>query len=400
MAGPNLPSMTELAQMEFMSPMMFNQGQQQIGLANQFAQQGLESGALNNQAQTLANQFAEQMNPLRVDQQTLNNEGIGFDNMSKGVKARTDVELEDEEKKARRQKLLAQASDDDLKALQAQAEAQMLHPDPAIREVGRKKLEGSWAETQRRLKAADDLKKTEMIVGGRQSVAETNAGARTESAEIAAEGRRDAAKAKTANTADFETLMMKYGNNPVKAAELRAQRGEALLMNGDAEGAQRQFALAAQARQRAAEDATNKGLATPSIDIPSVANLPARPSPTAGAPVGLPPAQFTTNGNEATSVRNAMGGIMNGPQTETRRAAVDVQAVEAELAKTKNPEVRRVLQEQLDKERAYLKQQMGNKAPVPAAPAGRVIIYKDGKPVGSVPQAQADAAVKQGYSLK
>jgi len=34
----------------------------------------------------------------------------------------------------------------------------------------------------------------------------------------------------------------------------------------------------------------------------------------------------------------------------------------------------------------------------PAAPAGRVVIYKDGKPVGSVPAGQLQEALKQGYT--
>lgn len=36
--------------------------------------------------------------------------------------------------------------------------------------------------------------------------------------------------------------------------------------------------------------------------------------------------------------------------------------------------------------------------PKPVAPAGRVVIYKDGKPVGSVPTGQLQEALKQGYT--
>lgn len=36
----------------------------------------------------------------------------------------------------------------------------------------------------------------------------------------------------------------------------------------------------------------------------------------------------------------------------------------------------------------------------PKVPAGRVIIYKDGKAVGTVPQAQAEQALKEGYTVK
>lgn len=167
----NLPSLTELQNAQFVDPMFFGQVQNQIGLGNQFAQQGLEKGAADLQQQVLANLFAEQNNPQRVEQQRLQNEGLGYDNQSKGVQARTDVELEGESKVAKRAKLLASASDDDLKRLQAQAEAEMLNPDPAVQARGQKKLEGSWQELQRRAKAADSLKQAEAAAGGKLAVA-------------------------------------------------------------------------------------------------------------------------------------------------------------------------------------------------------------------------------------
>lgn len=47
---------------------------------------------------------------------------------------------------------------------------------------------------------------------------------------------------------------------------------------------------------------------------------------------------------------------------------------------------------------------LGGAAPKPAAvpkvPTGRVVIYKDGKAVGTIPESQRDAAVKQGYLVK
>lgn len=39
-------------------------------------------------------------------------------------------------------------------------------------------------------------------------------------------------------------------------------------------------------------------------------------------------------------------------------------------------------------------------AAAPKAPTGRVVIYKDGKAVGTIPESQRDAAVKQGYLVK
>ena len=133
------------------------------------------------------------------------------------------------------------------------------------------------------------------------------------------------------------------------------------------------------------------------IDTAEVAKLPRRGVPAVGmppviqrAPAGVP---AQTGGNPP-----PMSGMPNaGEQTEARRAAMDLSAVEQEYANTKDPAKRQILAEQIRKERDYAAQ-VGVKAP--AAPPGRVVIYKDGKPAGSVPQAQADAAVKQGYTLK
>lgn len=45
-------------------------------------------------------------------------------------------------------------------------------------------------------------------------------------------------------------------------------------------------------------------------------------------------------------------------------------------------------------------QRGGNTIPNLKAPPGRVIIYKDGKPVGTVPEAQLEEAMRQGYSAR
>ncbi len=157
--------------MEFMAPMSFGQAQNQIGLGNQFAQQGLAQGAAELEAKALANMFTAQNNPMRLEEQALRNTGMGFENTIQGVKSRSAVDLEEEEKAARRAKLLSAASEDDLKKLQSQAEAEMLNPDPAVQARGQKKLEGSWQELQRRAKAADDLAKAKVIGDGRMAVA-------------------------------------------------------------------------------------------------------------------------------------------------------------------------------------------------------------------------------------
>jgi hypothetical protein len=107
MADVNLPNFSELAQMEFMSPMAFQQANNQIGLANQFQNQNLAMGEQDLRTKALANMFSEQANPLKIQQLGLNNEGMGYENTTKRVQAETDAALKEENIMAKRQKMLA-----------------------------------------------------------------------------------------------------------------------------------------------------------------------------------------------------------------------------------------------------------------------------------------------------
>lgn len=390
----NFPSIGELDKMGGMDFGAYEQAQNQIGLANQFAQQGLQQGVEDLRAKSLANMYSEQINPLNVERQRLSNEGTGFDNQSKGVKARTDMALEEPDKEAKRAKLLADADEEKLKQLFAKGEAMSLDPDPAKAAIGNKMREASWKEQQRRAAAADALKQTEAITGSRKDVAEINAGARKESAQISA----DAAKARNASTTDYDALLLKYAKNPTAQAELRITRAEQLAARGDAAGAQRELQLAAEARARLAEDYNNRALGTPGIDVAATAELPPSARPAAKATVGNVGApRAAGRGDPPAGSGNLTADEQRDAMTEAQRAIADI---EAEIKRAPNAEAKAVLQAQLDKAKRGILPAASTKPQVPGVRQGYVAIFKNGKPAGQVPAAQAEAAKAQGYSLQ
>lgn len=157
--------------MEFLSPMMFQQAQEQSGLANQFAQQNLAIGGQDLQSKLLGNMFQQQADPMRLQAMGLENQGRQNANSISGVNARIAGGTEQEAMAAKRAELLAKASDDELKALRTQAEKEYESDDPAVRARGEKKLMASVAEFNRRNKTADAVKVAEVGSDARLNIA-------------------------------------------------------------------------------------------------------------------------------------------------------------------------------------------------------------------------------------
>lgn len=320
----NLPSLTELQNAQFIHPMYYDQVQKQIGLGNQFAEQGLEKGAADLQQQVLANLFAEQNNPQRVEQQRLQNEGLGYDNQSKGVKARTDVALEGESREAKRAEMLKSASEDDLKRLMAQAEAELLNPDPQVKERAQRKLDGSWGEIQRRNKEAARLKETELIVGGRKAVAETNADARRDVATTNLEGNKYRADVQRrlaeAKAAGGSMNLDKTLADAYRRASEATDPEEKSALVAYAQGLQDIIVTQKQALAGTKPDLNQLGV--PTLKLPSV-NVP---------PTVKPPAQTNRGGDSGLA-----GGGANDRQNillqELKKATdpVDIASLKREL---------------------------------------------------------------------
>lgn len=382
----NLPSLTELGNAQFIDPMFYGQVQNQIGLGNQFAQQGLDKGAADLQQQVLANLFAEQNNPQRVEQQRLQNEGLGYDNQSKGVQARTDVELEGESKAAKRAKLLASASEDDLKRLQAQAEAELLNPDPQVQARAQKKLEGSWGEIQRRAKAADKLRETETIVGGRKSVAETNAAARETAALLSLEGnkyradvQRALAAARGSGAGGGAMNLDKTLADAYRRAAEATDPDEKTALTAYAQGIQDIIVTQKQALAGTKPDLNQMGV--PTLKLPGVA---------------VPPTVKSTGPTNAgeramkAAVADSLAVPNMAEEIRRQQALVDSGAL--------SKEDKAVAEQYI----AQLKQKQGQgktAAPVKATKEGYTVIYKNGQPA-QVPNANLEKALAQGYTLK
>ena len=89
-----MPTISELANVMTLDPLMYQQAMQQIGVGNQAAQQGLDMGTQDLRAKSLANLYSEQANPIKLQQEQANLAGTGFENLqlqSQGMASRFDV---------------------------------------------------------------------------------------------------------------------------------------------------------------------------------------------------------------------------------------------------------------------------------------------------------------------
>jgi hypothetical protein len=141
------------------NPETYMQGRKQAGLAQQFQQEKYAQEQQATQAKALANQFDSANNPMLLEKQRLSNEGMGFDNMSKGVKGRNDVAMESLNLDSAKRKALIDASDGEIKLMQNQAQQMAYSLDPAIAEKGKKLMLLSEAAVMERAKHADTMEK-------------------------------------------------------------------------------------------------------------------------------------------------------------------------------------------------------------------------------------------------
>lgn len=391
-----MPSISELGQMEFMGFPAYKEAQNQVTLANMMQQQKLQAGQGEIEAQNLRNLFDQANNPQKLDANRLANEGSVFDNQIRGVKARNDVAMEGEDLEVRRQKAFSMASEEKLKALEAQGQAEMMNPDPTVAERGRKKMEATWEEFKRRQKAADDLKKTETIVNGRKEVADNREDGLNSRNATDNETRRALASAK--NKAAAEKAQGSAPN-----AEKAAVRSQILADETDdpelkayylkqADGFTKYSMALKNAVAGTKPDMAQFGIQTNVVNT-GMGQANSRPAGAGGQ--NAPPMSRGAGDPPA-----GAGLPTTKEEADTQRMTYDMAGIEREYMNAKDPAIRKVLGDQMRKMAAERDAKAPvAKAPAIQAPAGRVVIYKDGKPVGSVPQAQVEAAKKQGYTL-
>lgn len=92
------------------------------------------------QQQNLANMFAEQNSPLKLQQQQLQNEGLGYTNRQQEVKSTFDEQMAPLKMNDEQQKYIMNAKKADLDALELGAQQMAYSPDPVQAAEGKKLL--------------------------------------------------------------------------------------------------------------------------------------------------------------------------------------------------------------------------------------------------------------------
>lgn len=362
--------------MEFLSPMMFQQAQEQSGLANQFAQQNLAIGGQDLQSKLLGNMFQQQADPMRLQAMGLENQGRQNANSISGVNARIAGGTEQEAMAAKRAELLAKASDDELKALRTQAEKEYESDDPAVRARGEKKLMASVAEFNRRNKQTDAKEIAQVKADERLGLEAFRQGEMNSRSQAAIDARAAAAAAKASQAAGgilqavqngkmgFEKgatafeVMASMESDPVKAqqySEMSKRLAQANISQRNAQAGTK-------------VDLNKLGIQTNQFDL----GVGGAPLSMGGGSINAP----GPNMNPSTGGRGdppAGAGIVTPADEAHRKAVMNISQIEEEYARNKDPAARRVLAGQIAEQRAIAQQNApqaaGQPTKAPAAPA-------------------------------
>lgn len=196
MADVNFPQMSQLSQIEFMSPALAQQAMGQLDLAKQFSQQNLAQGEQDLQTKTLNNLFQVQNDPLKLQKSQLEIEGTTADNVIKKIEAAQRATLAPEELEAKRAKLVKEWSDSKLEKAMNDAQEMMWSDDPKLQEKGKSLYANSFKEISARAKAKDEMAKQESENASRERIAAGNNAATLGAARISADARSEAARLK------------------------------------------------------------------------------------------------------------------------------------------------------------------------------------------------------------
>lgn len=397
----NLPSISELGQMEFMAPLAFQQAQLQTGLANQFAQGQLSQQQQDITSSILKNLFDAQYNPKRLEE-------LQTKNAAAALKFSQDQELDPYTRAVGKSEALNKLDENDTKRIMQQIERDLVSDDPVKRANATEKLLQTAAMQKIKLQNDAKTEAARLAAESRLRGIEMREAGATERNAANVEQRRAAAEARLA------AANAKNGNKPMNFEQ---QLGDA----------QRRWNAASSPEERAAiEDEMrviqgwmiNKATAGQAgkIDVGAATGMPVNPqaAPVVPNPSRPMPAQvvnpqglpaFSTNAAGHAAVNPAAQAAMDKDRTAIFQQeylrilnSPDYPNKSADLAS---------LTREMQRANVAIPQASGQPSPQKApaapaikAPAGRVVIYKDGKPVGSVPESQAELAKQQGYTLQ
>jgi len=274
MEQANLPSQTDLNSLYgAWNPMSYMQGFQNQGLADQFRQQALESNQQAN-AQTAL------MNPLRVEELKQKNVGTGYDNTVKGLTAERAVANQpytlSEDMRAHVQKM----NENDFKDWDQTSERLLRSDNPDEQKRGLAMISRTPAmlAEKRKYDQAMALQKEQTRSHLEGIGMQTAANERINTANI------EGGKYNRSKVATSVTDLLGKSRNPVQSAEILEGAYYQAMAAGDEAAAAIYQQRAQDARARAAEDARNRGLATPKVDT-SALGVQNTPAPAAVAPV-------------------------------------------------------------------------------------------------------------------
>ena len=224
-----------------------------------------QTDAIGLQELARKQQHEQQMDPLRIRQQQLAND-VSLQNLGKTTRDNREADftsnarMQDELKKH-----LLGADASDLAQIEQHGQRLAYSTNPKERATGQQILLQTKAAIQEREKIRLQGQNAERLMG-----IQVNAGRFTKAAPV-----------------DRNTLLIKLrsSKSALQTAEILDQAHSEAVAAGDTAGAQELAVRAMQARQRAAEDARNRGLATPGIDIGATGGLAMNPPPQAQAPI-------------------------------------------------------------------------------------------------------------------
>lgn len=283
MADVNLPSIPDLAQLQFLPPGLNAIAGQNINTANQFQQQNLQMGAQDLRSKQLANMFQEQNDPTKLLQGKANLEGTNAENIVKRIEAEQRQTLAPEELEAKRAKFVKEKSDAWLEKAMNDAQQMMWSDDPAVKAKGQSLFNNSQKEMSQRAKEKAEVDKQREALTSHEKIAAGNNATSLGVARIGQEGR--VARAGAAGKADPESEAAFWGAfNKMGSAKARhaALLSQAARFADDVEASGKWLAMAEQLRPQA--EAEINGNKPESLDIGAIANKPTVPRPSIAPP--------------------------------------------------------------------------------------------------------------------
>jgi hypothetical protein len=131
-----MPNYLDYGKMYEMNPGAFWQAQNQVGLAQQFQDQKLAQEQEVTKQKNLANLFTEQNDPLRLENQRISNEKLGFETSDAGVKSRINKATEGLQLDQAQRDFVTKAKKSDLDQMELVAQQMAYSQNPQERSQG------------------------------------------------------------------------------------------------------------------------------------------------------------------------------------------------------------------------------------------------------------------------